>query len=40
MANVLIKNSYTNKKTFGSPENNRKRQRSQILETAHTYATK
>ena len=35
----LIKNSYTNKKACGSPENDRKRKLSHILETAPTHTT-
>ena len=39
LAESLIDNSYTNKKTCGSPSNTRKRQISHILETATTHAT-
>ena len=39
LAKTLIKTSYTNEKTCGSPENSRKRQLSHILETAPIHDT-
>ena len=39
LANVLIKNSYMNEKTCGSPSNTRKRKISHILETGPTRDT-
>ena len=39
LAKVLINNSYTNEKTCGSQSKSRKRQISDILETAPTHPT-
>ena len=39
LANTLIKNSYTNEKTCGSPSNTIKIQISHILDIAPTHAT-